>query len=179
VWGEVLIGPHPIGGQAIIAPGVYCNTPSDLDDANEDNTQVPQLVAKGWRLGLWESADKQALDEYHMLGYPVRGDAKNLVWATGEERPITLPRLNLERIARIVWDEAPEHEDFIKTTAISVGGDLWAQTRPEIRDIEGLPIERAHVELTELKLDAITVFGKEWTRQHLAFPQDKNGKNSG
>jgi hypothetical protein len=175
VWGEVLIGPHPVGGQAIIPPGIYSNTPTNRFD---DPEQDPQLTDRGWRFGIWESVDKEALGVYHILGYPIRGDEENLVWVTGDERPISLPRLNLEKIARIVRTGAPEHEDFIKATSISVGGDLWAQTRPEIRDTKGPSIEKAHADLTELKLDATAVFGEQWTKQYLAFPQGKNGKGS-
>src|SRR6185312_16349954 len=122
--GQVLIGPHELGAQAVAPPGVWTNTPPNAAE---------RMTNSGWRHGVWRNLTREqileAKDKYDIPH--LTGDEKGLVWIRGEERPIWLKPLLLSEVAGLLESEAPEHLEFIKQVVARNLRVLIGMTRPD------------------------------------------------
>lgn len=162
VHGKVLVGPYEgVGGQAFFPPGVPNNTPEDFSAGH---------TREGWRHGVWERLQEYEIFQHEQDGYAIQGDFDHIVWVTGKERPLTLSRLDIEKVMQTVKLVAPDNEavrTFMQTQIAIRGAGVWTMLadQPE----EPL-LHRLKSEFKDLRQAALTAFGGDWVLDNLVFP---------
>jgi hypothetical protein len=166
VRGKVLVGPYEgVGGQAFFPPGVPNNTPEDFSAGH---------THEGWRHGVWERLQEYEIFQHEQEGYPIEGDFEDIVWVTGKERPLTLSRLEIEKVMQTVKLVAPNNETvrtFMQAQVAIRGAGLWNMLgeQPEER-----LSHRLKGEFKDLRQAALAAFGGDWVLDNLVFPGDND-----
>jgi hypothetical protein len=161
VAGNVLIGPHEVGGQAFIPRGTWSNTPEGFGQPVTD---------KGWRHGVYQRLDSEDLGKLQQLeGYPVNGNESNLVWVDGTKKPLSLPVLGLKKADKLIEANAPgKLSDFAKEITVTKAKSLQVQLALEDEmDINQQKIRGISRELRQVTAEAASAFGSEWAKKHL------------
>lgn len=162
VIGKVLIGPHEIGAQTFIPPGIWSNTPEGFKD---------DVTDKGWRHGVYKRLGDQAIKELDEQNtYPVNGDESNLVWVTKMERPVRSENMSLKEADELIAEEtgsAPDFVDFAKEVTAVKAKQLQIKNSLEDNEIDQTEKIKARNELTDLLSQASAAFGPSWLNQQI------------
>jgi hypothetical protein len=150
--GQVLIGPHELGGQALVPPGVIMNTPPE--------EEVPYDKHPNWRHGIWAA-------------HPLWRDPRNgkyhrgLVWADGSERPVEVTDLTLHEANEVVRSEASHLLHFLEERTVVVAGLLWEITQPDGQGEYHMRKDESLERLEALRREATEAYGEEWVAEKI------------
>jgi hypothetical protein len=155
ITGKILIGPHDVGAQAFIPPGVWANTPEDFAQPVSD---------RGWRRGVWTSLGAQTVQELQEQDrYPAVGDESKLVWVDGTEKPISLRTDGLKNMDYKIKQQTP---DKFSGFAEEITANRIQQLKLALSldETSSEQSKKSAEELRTLTANATAAFGSRWVK---------------